>query len=96
MSEHCVRSKKQLVELRNNREMYKERDGRLICPVCRERSVHNIIQRRWDYWECRTCGFNEDIDKWDIAKNMLHNVKIKNGRFRYKKLKNKNGKRDIQ
>ena len=41
-------------------------DGILVCPICGERNSDNVIIRRQDYYECRTCGFINDEMYWEI------------------------------
>lgn len=46
---------------------YNEYHGRLKCPICGETETNNLIERRRDFWECRSCGYIEDVAMWDAS-----------------------------
>lgn len=44
---------------------YGNYSGRLMCPRCFETLTRNLLELRCDFWECRTCGYANDVSGWD-------------------------------
>ena len=46
---------------------YTDGKSKYQCPICGNNRGNDIIDRRSDYLECRKCGYEEDIDEWDLS-----------------------------
>lgn len=58
-------SKEFLNKKRDKAEQRQSYTSRISCPICGETKSENLMELRAEFWECRTCGFADDVGMWD-------------------------------